>query len=76
MKWNFKVKLAITRNSVTTQTFFDVFVFSHVSQCFCLLFPGTNECADYPCKNGGTCLDLEKDHFVFVPWGGVETTVR
>ena len=42
-----------------------------------LNFPGTNECADYPCKNGGTCLDLENDHFCVCAagWSGDNCTI-
>ena len=40
-------------------------------------FPGTNDCADYPCKNGGTCLDLEKGHVCVcaVGWSGDNCTI-
>ena len=44
---------------------------------FVPLFPGTNDCADSPCQNGGTCLDLEKGHVCVcdVGWSGDNCTI-
>ena len=80
MVWIFEVKFAMIKDSVAPQTFLMtraslfLMVYQNVINPN---FPGTNECADPPCQNGGTCLDLEKDHYCVcvVGWSGDNCTI-
>ena len=40
--------------------------------------PGTHDCVNSPCKNGGTCLDLENAHFCLcvTGWSGDNCTIN